>query len=93
MKHLILTILCAAALLFTNSLQAAAEVKTYQVTGPILEVTPTTVTVQKGDEKWQIARTKDTDVAGDLKVGSKATVTYQMIATSVQVKDAKGKKK
>jgi len=64
----------------------AADAKTYQVTGPVLEVTPTTITVQKGDEKWQIARTKETKVTGDLKVGSKVTIQYRMIGVSVDVK-------
>lgn len=69
---------------------AHAADKTYQVTGPVLEVTDTTVTVQKGKEKWQLARGKDTKVTGDLKVGAKVTVTYTMTATAIEAKaDAK----
>lgn len=56
------------------------------MTGPVLEVTPTTITVQKGDEKWQIARGKDTKVNGDLKVGAKVTIHYRMVAAEVEVK-------
>ncbi|HXI55568.1 MAG TPA: hypothetical protein VNO55_05890, partial [Polyangia bacterium] len=52
--------------------------KTYQVTGPVLEVTDASVTVQKGKEKWQIARDKDTKVTGELKVGAKVTIQYRM---------------
>ena len=40
----------------------AAAPKTYQVTGPVVEVTPDTITVMKGKEKWEIARDKDTKV-------------------------------
>jgi len=69
---------------------ARAADKTYQVTGPILEVTDTTIVVQKGKEKWEIARTKDTKVTGDLKVGAKVTITYTMTATSIEAKEAKG---
>lgn len=70
---------------------ALAADKTYQVTGPILEVTDTTITVQKGKEKWEIARTKDTKVTGELKVGAKVTIMYTMTAVSAEVKgDAKG---
>jgi len=29
------------------------------------------IVVQKGDEKWQVARDKGTKVTGDLKVGAK----------------------
>jgi len=64
--------------------------KTYQVTGPILEITDTTITVQKGKEKWEIARTKDTKVTGELKVGAKVTIAYTMTAASIEAKgDAK----
>ncbi len=65
---------------------AFAADKTYQVTGPVLEVTDSAITVQKGKEKWLIARTKDTKVTGDLKVGAKVTITYTMTATSVEAK-------
>ncbi len=70
----------------------AASLKTYQVTGPVLEVRDDAIVVEKGKEKWEIARDKDTKVAGDLKVGTKVTVQYQMKATSVEVKP-EGKKK
>jgi len=72
---------------------AFAADKTYQATGPVLEVTDTSITIQKGKEKWQIARTKDTKVTGDLKVGAKVTIMYTMTATSVEAKgDAKADK-
>ena len=71
---------------------AFAGTTNYQVTGPVLEVTNDSVTVQKGKEKWQIARDKDTKVEGDLKVGSKVTVHYTMKATGIEVK-GEGKKK
>jgi hypothetical protein len=59
----------------------------------VLEVTDTSITIQKGKEKWQIARTKDTKVTGDLKVGAKVTIMYTMTATSVEAKaDAKADK-
>ena len=65
----------------------------YQVTGPVLEVKDNAITVQKGKEKWEIARDKDTKITGDLKVGSKVTIHYTMKATSVEVKGAEKKKK
>lgn len=61
---------------------------TYQVTGPVLEVTDTKIVVQKENEKWEIARTPGTKVTGELKVGAKVTVHYTMTATSVEVKPA-----
>jgi hypothetical protein len=74
------TLLAAAALAFAGSTWA------YQVTGPVLEVTDSKIVVQKGKEKWEIARTPDTKVTGDLKVGSKVTIEYTMSAKTVEVK-------
>ena len=59
---------------------------TYQVTGPVLELTDTKIVVQKDSEKWELARTPETKVSGDLKVGGKVTITYTMTAKSVTVK-------
>ena len=85
LKQCYLATVCAAAFLGASS-SYGAEAKTYQVTGPVLEVTPTTITVQKGDDKWQIARDKGTKISGDLKVGAKVTIHYRMIATDVEAK-------
>ncbi|MCZ7565371.1 MAG: hypothetical protein M5U08_17620 [Burkholderiales bacterium] len=63
----------------------------YQVTGPVLEVTDAKIVVQKGKEKWEIARTPGTKVSGNLKVGAQVTVEYSMTAKSIDVKPAKGK--
>jgi hypothetical protein len=64
----------------------AAGNKTYQVTGPVLEVNDSMIAVQKGKERWEIARTADTKVQGDLKVGDKVTVMYTMSASSIENK-------
>jgi len=86
--------LLAGVCWFSSISAPGAEAKSYQVTGPVLEVTPTTVVVQKGDEKWEVARTKSTKITGDLKVGSKVTVYYQMVAQEMEVKgDAAADKK
>jgi len=66
----------------------AADAKTYQVTGPVLEVNATYIVVQKGDQKWQIAVDKTTKNA-NVKVGDKVTVYYTMTATSIEPKPAK----
>ncbi len=72
---------------------ALAAEKTYQVTGPVVEVRDDAVVVQKGKENWEIARTPDTKVTGDLKKGEKVTVKYKMTATSIDVAAAKKKAK
>ena len=84
-KMLVVLILVLAIPTFA----AAAAVKTYQVTGPVLEVTDSMIVVQKGHDRWEIARDKDTTVNGDLKVGNKVTIEYRMMATKVDVKEAK----
>lgn len=71
------------------TLASAAAVKSYQVTGPVLEVTDDTIVVQKGKDRWELARDKDTAMSGDLKVGDKVTIFYQMKATKVEVKESK----
>jgi len=86
MKLLTLKLGIAALLFAASAIQAAPHAKTYQVTGPVLELTETTITVQKGDEKWQVAREPGTKVKGNLKVGAKVTIEYQMVAKDVEVK-------
>ena len=76
-----------AASLVASTASAAAP-RTYQVTGPVLEVTSDMIAVQKGKDRWEIARDKSTKVTGDLKVGAKVTIEYRMTATSVDVKPA-----
>ena len=84
--------LCAMWLL-TGYVAWAGDAKTYQVSGPVLEVTPTTITVQKGSEKWQINRDATTKVTVEPKVGSKVTVYYTMTATEISMKGGKGSSK
>ena len=83
-----LAILAAAALV-AGILGYAAGAKSYQVTGPVMEVSADSVTVQKGKEMWQIAVPKGTKGAEGLKKGDKVTVYYSMTATEIENKDAK----
>lgn len=87
MKKLLVPSFLFATLFATQSPAFAAGPKTYQVTGPVLEVRDDVIVVQKGKEKWEIARAADTKVKGDLKVGAKVTIEYKMTATTVEIKD------
>jgi len=70
----------------------AAEAKSYQATGHVLEVTDSSITIKKhDDEKWQIASDKAT--SAKVKVGDKVTIQYQMVAKSIEVKSADPKPK
>ena len=86
-----LSLLAAASLALSSA--AFAGAKTYQVTGPVLEVNDSMIAVQKGKDRWEVNRDANTKVTGDVKVGDKVTVTYTMAATEVEVKAAKGAKK
>jgi hypothetical protein len=77
------------ALLLCSSLAFASAAKTYQVTGPVLEVRSDMIAVQKGSDRWEIARDASTSMKGGTpKVGDKVLIEYRMSATSVEVKPA-----
>lgn len=88
MKRLFLTI---GAVLLVSSL-ALAGPKTYQVTGPILDIKDDTITIMKGKEKWEIGKDAATKITGVLKVGAKVTIEYIMNAKSIEVKETVGQK-
>jgi hypothetical protein len=85
------SLLAVASLAFSSVTFAGA--KTYEVTGPVLEVNDSMIVVQKGKDRWEINRDANTKVTGDVKVGDKAHITYTMSATNVEVKAGKGGKK
>jgi len=91
LRQSILSLGIATQLLLAQSIYAAAD--TYQVTGPILEVTDKMIVVQKGTERWEIARDENTKFKGELKVGQKVTVHYRMFATSIEKKPSQEPKK
>jgi hypothetical protein len=83
------TILAISLAVLGFAAPAHATPSTYQVTGPVLEVTDTKIVIQKGKEQWDIARTAGTQVTGNLKVGSKVTIQYTMTAETIAVKAEK----
>ncbi|CAL1240003.1 hypothetical protein [Candidatus Methylocalor cossyra] len=82
------TLCCIAALAAAQPVFAA---KTYQVTGPVLELTDSAIVVGKGKEKWEIARDPQTEIKGELQKGAKVTVEYTMSANRIEVKGGKPK--
>jgi hypothetical protein len=75
--------LLAAASLALSSAAFAAGAKTHEVTGTVLETTPTKIVIQKGAERWEIDLDPQSKVSGELKVGAKVTITYAMSATKI----------
>jgi hypothetical protein len=86
----VFSLLAAAALALSSAAFAAG--KDYQVTGPILEVNDSMIAVQKGKDRWEIARDANTKASGEMKVGDKVTVHYTMTATDIEVKAGKAEK-
>lgn len=84
-------VVVALALVFFVS-TARGAVRTYQVTGPVLEVRNDMIAVQKGKDRWEIAR--DSSMRGTApKVGDKVLIEYRMTATSVEIKTPGAAKK
>jgi hypothetical protein len=84
--------LVAAGTLALSS-TALAGAKSYQVTGPVMEVNDSMIVVTKGKERFELDRDSNTKVTGDLKVGDKVTIMYTMTAKEVEVKADKSAKK
>ncbi len=83
----------AAGVLALSGMVQAESPKSYQVTGPVLEMNEHMIVVQKGKERWEIARDAKTRMKGEPAVGSKVTIMYTMTATEVEAKGDKTKTK
>ncbi len=82
------TVVIVAILLIAVAIAFARAPKSdYQWTGSVLEADNDHLVVQKGNDKWEFALDKDTQVSGTLKAGSRATVYYVMKAVKVEVKE------
>ena len=83
MKPLILS-LALASLLTAPAIFAS---DTYQVTGNVVAVDASKITVKKGKENFEMTLGASAKVPADVKVGSKVTVHYNITATDVESKD------
>jgi len=82
MKKLILVLVAITCLAVSNLL--AADAKYYRVTGPVLEINPTYIVIQRGEAKLQVVCDKAT--LGDIKAGDYVMIQYQMVAKTVDIK-------
>lgn len=76
--------LCLA--FFAPGVVRAEQPKEYQVTGPIVALTESVITIDKNGEKWEIARAPATKIEGELAIGHRVTVYYRMAATGIEGK-------
>src|SRR4051794_3196462 len=88
MKRTLLSLMIAGSTALTGAAFAGSP-SSYQVTGPVMAVDDSMITVMKGKEKFEVARDSNTKGTGDLKVGDKGTIMYTMTAKEVEVKAAK----
>jgi hypothetical protein len=59
----------------------------YEVSGDVVEVTGDTFVLQQDGQKWAISVTPETKLkGGQVEVGKKATVQYELVAKGVQLK-------
>jgi|ERR1051325_3978403 len=91
MKTKVISLLAIVSLALSSA-ALAGSAKDYQVTGPVLEINDSMIAVQKGKDRWEIARDSNTKMSGDVKVGDKVTIHYTMTATDVELKAGKGAK-
>ncbi len=83
MKRVAIGVLASALLLAIAA--GAHEMKTYQVTGPVVSVSADSIVVTKGKDHWTIA--KDAGTKGPaVKAGDKVTIHYKMTATEIELK-------
>ena len=78
----------AVAMVGFSASSALAAVTTYQVTGPVLELTDSKIVIQKDKDKWELARDAATKLPASVKVGSKVTIKYSITAVDVVDKGA-----
>ncbi|HSI35323.1 MAG TPA: hypothetical protein VK986_17215 [Tepidisphaeraceae bacterium] len=87
LRPIVTSVLAVAIALLVAAPAEAKQPKKYQVTGTVLEVGDDVIVVEKGEEKWEIAREAATKVTGALKVGAKVTIEYRMVAATAEVKE------
>jgi len=75
MKRIALALVLAATATF-------AAPKHYQVTGKVVEIGSDVIVIQKGNEKWEMAKEAS---LGDVRLGQKVTLFYAMAAKSMAV--------
>lgn len=59
----------------------------YQVSGAVLEVTESKIVVEKNQERWEIARDKETKGDKNIKKGDRVTIQYILRANEVKHSD------
>jgi len=67
------------------SLPAAAEPKTVRITGLVSDVRDDMVVIDKGKDRWEVARTPGTAVKGNLQKGARISIEVRMSAAAIEV--------
>ena len=72
--------------LLMASASALAAAKTYQVTGTVVALTDSVITLEKNKETWEINRASAAKLPEGTKVGSTVTIHYSMAAAAFEDK-------
>ena len=88
MNKPLLSLAAAGGLLLSVVPAGVAAPKDYQVTGPIVSMTDTTIVVKKGQEDWELSKDATLKPAdgSELKVGDKVTIHYTLAAKTSEKK-------
>ena len=84
-------LLFACVMVLFAAVVFAAGPKSYQVTGPVLEITDDVIIVKKRMNKWELPKSAVISLSGAVKVGVRVTIYYKMTAKKIRVKDEKQK--
>lgn len=76
-----------AAIMVISLAVTVQAAKTYQVTGPVLEVNEKMIVVDKNGERWEVDREAAKLTGKDPKVGDKVMVQYTMTAKEIENKE------
>lgn len=68
---------------------ALDAIRPIRITGQVAEVRDDVVVVQKGKERWEVARHAGTRIKGEIRKGARVTVDFRAVAASIEVRDEK----
>jgi len=68
---------------------ALDAIKPIRITGQVVEVRDDVIVLQKGKERWEVARHAGTRIKGEIRKGARVTVDFRAVAASIEVRDEK----
>lgn len=66
---------------------ALDSIRPIRITGQVADVRDDVVVIQKGKERWEVARHPGTRIKGELRKGARVTVDFRAVAATIEVRD------